>query len=457
MMHTLLLGAVTFACLHNVWALVNVLWSLRFLNCARITYDNHPVTRFILLLPMYQEAAIAKFTLSYFCSLDYPLGLVRIVVITTARERVEMGMPTTEECVKEWLAQTIPTSHSVLHVHTDGNDRCKADQLNAALRSLQSQRQGRLTPHTFIGVYDADSRPDVRVLRDVDRQIKQNDRIRAFQQGAVYFANWARLPSDLKGAYLRTRPFYNLRFWLYRELPGLARSVVASRIGNGLARALISSPNHFLGHGEFVRVDLLEALGGFPAPSGDTSLGTIISMFGIPIGPLVTYDVAETPSSIISLYHQGITWYSGCSLYVQDLQRAWHLGAKASLAQLAMCMRRWLENMIWCMGPLLLSIVLLLAATLHVWVACVVGSAACGLHAVTLLVAGYGYERFRMQIRTSPELPTVMRATTVISLLTLYPLMLLMCCLSPISYYCLRVRCAVTGKAVPRFKTSREH
>ena len=456
MLQTCLLSLVILACLHNVWALVAVLWSFRHIHRTRIGSEGSPSTHVVLLLPMYQEAAIAQTTLSYFSSLEYPRDLMRIVAITTAREKEGPGVQTTAECVKEWLERATSEGDLVLHVHTDGADGCKADQLNAALQILRSDSRLAPNPSAFIGVYDADSRPDRRVLQDVDWHSRQNPSIRAFQQGAVYFANWARLPPGLRGAYLKTRPFYNLRFWMYRELPGCARSVFASRLSSGLARAIIASPNHFLGHGEFVRVDLLESLNGFPPPSADTSLGTIISFSGWPIGSLATYDVGESPASVVSLYRQGITWYSGCCLYLHDLKRAWHLGAKASLAQLTMCIRRWLENMIWCVGPLLLTVAMAVAATLGMWIACIIGGLACVLHAGTLLVVGCGYERLRKQIRTSSELPKVMTVSTIVSLFSLYPLMLLVCCLSPLTYYCLRVRRALTGAAVPRPKTPRD-
>src|SRR5262249_35924747 len=121
-----------------------------------------------------------------------------------------------------------------------------------------------------------------------------------------------------------------------------------------LLRTILSSPNHFLGHGEFIRVRTLRSVGGFPPPSADTSLGTLLSFLGNSVVPLNTFDVGETPASVGMLIRQGATWYAGCALYLRDLRLALAKSARLEPRHLLMVFKRWLENMIWCIGPPLL-------------------------------------------------------------------------------------------------------
>ena len=100
----LLISTSIFALLHNIWALLNVLWSVRFIR-QRIdtTYDQAPSTRFLILLPMFEEAAVAKATIDHFRSLSYPTDLLTLAIITTARERAVDHMPSTADCVRTRL------------------------------------------------------------------------------------------------------------------------------------------------------------------------------------------------------------------------------------------------------------------------------------------------------------------------------------------------------------------
>lgn len=443
------------AILHNCWALLNVAWSIRWLrSCAQRHYPLMATTKVVVCLPMFREATLASDTMSYFSRLDYPQDRFIVVAVTTSREDSDAS-ETTAEVVQKWIRSRVDYGPQIVHLHLRGTESCKADQLNSALETLGVELSGWLTDDTFIAVYDADSRPDLGVLRELDAEVAENPDAKMFQQGALYFANYRQLPSGICGYYLRSRPFYNLRFCLYRELPGFARSVAVSKAMSGLLRALLSSPNHLIGHGEFVRYDAIMQCGGFPAPSGDTSIGTVLSYCGLAVHPLKTLDTCETPASIRMLFLQGITWYSGCSLYLRDMLLAWNLGAPLSLMQSIMCIRRWLENMIWCVGPLLLLAALSLAALeQRQWLAAAC-AASCGLHFTTVLTVGYFYDLHRKTVKGPQDLPQVMKPETVLMLLTAYPIMLLGTCLSPITYYFLWLRALMCGHPIPRPKTER--
>jgi hypothetical protein len=270
----------------------------------------------------------------------------------------------------------------------------------------------------------------------------------------MYVSGFDRLPRGLRGAYLRSRPLYNLRFCLYREVPGFYRSIAANRSGSLLLRTVFSSPNHFLGHGEFIRLRTLSSVGGFPPPSADTSLGTLLSFLGNAVVPLSTFDVGESPASIGTLIRQGATWYAGCALYLRDLRLAFARGACLAPRHLVMVFKRWLENMIWCIGPILL----LFAGTWAICrgqyvllLACVGG---VSLHALSVVQVLRAYLALAPDLRLAAALPRPNLRQCTAALLV-YPVMLLGTCLGPLLYYAYRLRGMLTGQATPRSKTAR--
>jgi|GEM_PF-4449876 len=455
LLNAVAVAVAVFSMLHNLWALGNVVWAVRWVERSReVELPALPLTSVILLLPMYEEQSVAEAAIEYFLRLDYPTNLYHIVVVTTSRESAETGLAATADVVDEYLRKH-PTARSrITHCRANGTDRCKADQLNQAIAQLDQQKPGWWAPEIVLGVFDADSRPELQVLRDLDRAARREPGAQAFQQPAVYFAGFDDLPRGVRGAYIRSRPLYNLRFCLYRELPGFLRSVSASRSCSSLVHTLLASPNHFLGHGEFVRLQMLRSVGGFPPPSADTSLGTVLSYLGYAIVPLSTFDVGQTPASISGLIQQGANWYAGCILYFRNLRLALKLGASLSLVHLLMAIKRWQENMIWCAGPILfaLSVVwgLVRGEGTVLWPA-IWGS---GLHLLTILIVFRAYLRWSPRFEPLTPLPRP-SAPECGGMVLMYPVMLTGTCLGPLLYYSWVFRKAVTGRPLPRPKTQR--
>lgn len=441
-----------FCITHNLWAIGCIRWSLCWLRRKRQNRSKEkPSKSIVILLPMFQEQSHVSAALRYFSTLDYPSNLYRLVVVTTDREE-RMSGDTTAEIVRKLLKKD--DFSNILHFNADGNDRCKADQLNQAVEWLNLSGAAWWTPETIVGVYDADSRPEHGSLLDVAHTAMINRDAKLFQQPAMYLSNYDSLPRFLLGAYLRSRPLYNFRFCLYRELPAFYRSVSRERRSNNIVRALMRSPNHLLGHGEFVRLDALMSVRGFPPPSGDTSLGTILSYKGEAVFPLSTFDIGESPASIRMLILQGATWYAGCSLYIRDLQMALNSYTRISPVHALMSFKRWLENMIWCIGPMLW----VLATTYALFsdqdrllASCLVGFC---LHAASLALTIRGFLEFSPSIHIK-ELNDVLDVKDFVGPIFIYPVMLLGTCLGPIFHYCLKIWSFLFRRPLPRWKTNR--
>jgi len=440
-----------FAVVHNLWVIGNLWFARRWIWRQRSReHGEQPQTSVTIMLPMFDETAIAVRTINYFTKLDYPPTLIRLVVITTLRECSE-GQ-TTSDLVSEHLESSCFCN--VFHIVADGTDTFKADQLNQAIGWLDKESPDWWTESSVIGVYDADSRPEINSLRNLDSAVRDHPQHHAFQQPAVYIAGFDELPGGLIGAYLRSRPLYNLRFCLYREIPGFLRSTGLATTRSWLWKTLVSSPNHFLGHGEFIRLSTLRSVGGFPRPSADTSLGTVLSFLGYAIVPLSTFDLGETPANVRMLLLQSANWYAGCALYGRDCKLARDLSSGFATRHIVMMTKRFVENMIWAIGPLLLIFAFLFAfvtSQSDIGALCFI---AFMLHGISVGMIAQEIERlcqsnkFACAVHSplSQQFPVV---------LGMYPAMLVLNCFGPILYYGWLVRSWFTKREVPRSKTTR--
>jgi hypothetical protein len=154
------------------------------------------------------------------------------------------------------------------------------------------------------------------------------------------------------------------------------------------------------------------------------------------------------------LIRQGATWYAGCALYLRDLRLALARGARLVPRYLLMVFKRWLENMIWCVGPILL----LLAGT---WAVCrsqytlvLVRAGGVALHALSVVQVLRAYLVLAPDLRVASALPRPSLGQCVAGLIA-YPVMLLGTCLGPLLHYTHRLGGVLTGRAVPRSKTAR--
>lgn len=455
LMTIMLYVIVAFGVAHNIWAWANVIWSMRWLKVERLrVFTSEGASQeIVLMIPMFREKSVAAETLSHFSNFDYPSNRLHIIIVTTNREKV-CDAETTGELVERLIDAIGPGN--VLHFSADGHDRCKADQLNQALAWLDSKGPSWWRDDSIVGVYDADSRPERDTLAEVAHKASMNPDVVAFQQGALYLSGFDKIRGKSSALLLRSRYLYNIRFFLYRELPGYYRSVLALRSESPVFRFLARSPNHFLGHGEFVRLKTLRSIGGFPAPSADTSLGTVLSFKGSAIMPLSRFDVGESPGSMRMLIFQGSTWYSGCALYLRDMRSAREGVPSHRVRDVYLSAKRWLENMIWAVGPILWSF----AAAVSIYKSDLVLVAMCVSVFVLHGLSIYSIIKMFLVTESAKKIVKDLRSIANIEYffqLICYPLMLGISCLGPILYYALKTRRLFLGGEVPRWKTTRLH
>lgn len=305
---------------------------------------------FLHLVPAYQEPEIGG-TLRALLASRYPQGKLHVVVVTKEEEEQAphpaMGI-STGEIVRRFWAELPPYQQKILwQIATPGIGR-KAHQLNWALRPefLEEVLGETFDPaRCFVGVSDADSLPDPNVYRWIAQEELAGRGALAYQGVTLSLANFDRL--DLRG---RICAIQQSSIFVRVSIARLINEVKRVKILDHLCRRLTWATRvihpalefffrraHIcLGHNQFVRLDILQKLGGFPTDGAteDSTIGYDLGMRGILIQvmPLIEVnDLPETPEKII---RQSARWYKGVLDDARHLWRAWRAQPTAfNLAQ----------------------------------------------------------------------------------------------------------------------------
>lgn len=200
----------------------------------------------------------------------------------------------------------------VYHVINTAADFSKACQLRAGLEYVKSKLIGAVPlSSVFVGVYDADSDIDGRATFIVQNGCLAPDGDMVYQQVPLYPINHN--ASSVLSTVAQSRALYSIGYCLAHELPVYWDTVQRAKEKRQFRRGA-----HLIGHGYFIRIDVLEALGGFKNPSCDSSLGFAIAYAQVPITPIPIPDVADTPLTLKGIFFQGVVWFNGMLLYRRE-------------------------------------------------------------------------------------------------------------------------------------------
>jgi cellulose synthase/poly-beta-1,6-N-acetylglucosamine synthase-like glycosyltransferase len=306
---------------------------------------------FLHLVPAYQEPDIAV-TVGALTASRYPHGRLHVVVITQEEEeraphpamRVSTG-----ELVRR-LRETLPPYQQkrLSHVVMSGPGR-KAHQLNWALRPevLREILTEETDPRrVFVGVSDADSIPDPDTYRWMAQRELGGQGSLAYQGIPLSLANYDRLPIRGKICAIQQSSIF-IRVSIARLLNEVKRVRLLARLtarGPRLAWLVRPAFELFfrrsqicLGHNQFVRLDLMQAVGGFPTSGAteDSTLGYELGRRGVLIQALPMVEVTDLPETSEGVIQQNARWYRGVLDDIPFLWRVWRTEPTAfNLAQL---------------------------------------------------------------------------------------------------------------------------
>jgi hypothetical protein len=307
---------------------------------------------FLHLVPAYQEPDIAG-TIRALLASRYPHGKLHVVIITKAEEDLDahplMEAPTSE--LVRRLRQELPPYQQKMLSHLVMPDAGrKAQQLNWALAPghLRALLGEDYDPRAvYVGVSDADSIPDRNVFRWIAADVLGGAGELAYQGVTLSLANFDRLSVKARVCAVQQSSIF-VRVSIARLINEARRvrwfaglTARAPRLAAALRPAfelLFRRSQICLGHNQFVRLDLLQALGGFPTSGAteDSTLGYAIAARGVLMAPMPLLELNDLPETSEKMVRQNARWYKGVLDDVAYLWRAWRERPTAfNLAQLS--------------------------------------------------------------------------------------------------------------------------
>ena len=298
---------------------------------------------FLHLVPAYHEPDIAV-TVGALTASRYPHGRLHVVVVTKEEEEraphPAMGV-STGELVRR-LRETLPPYQQkrLSHVVMPGPGR-KAHQLNWALRPevLREILTEETDPRrVFVGVSDADSIPDPDTYRWIAQRELGGQGSLAYQGIPLSLANYDRLPIRGKICAIQQSSIF-IRVSIARLLNEVKRVRLLARLTARAPRlAWLVRPAFelffrrsqiCLGHNQFVRLDLMQAVGGFPTSGAteDSTLGYELGRRGVLIQALPMVEVTDLPETSEGVIRQNARWYLGVLDDIPFLWRVWRTRA----------------------------------------------------------------------------------------------------------------------------------
>jgi cellulose synthase/poly-beta-1,6-N-acetylglucosamine synthase-like glycosyltransferase len=322
---------------------------------------------FVHLVPAFQEPDVGT-TVRALLASRYPDGKLHVVVVTKAEEDLHPHPAmevSTSELVRRLRQELPPYQQKMLSQLVMPGPGRKAQQLNWALRPghLRALLGDDHDPRAvYVGVSDADSLPDRNVYRWIAADVLaarggrpapdgvspggRSEAPRAYQGVTLSLANFERLGVKGRVCAVQQSSIF-VRVSIARLINEARRVRWFARLRERAPRlaAAIRPAFEFmfrrsqicLGHNQFVRLDLLQAIGGFPTAGAteDSTLGYAIAARGVLMAPLPLLELNDLPETTEKMVRQNARWYKGVLDDVAFLRATWRAHPSAfNLAQL---------------------------------------------------------------------------------------------------------------------------
>lgn len=293
---------------------VSLFFVLRWLGKSNsLMVKNHDYD-FVVVIPVLHEQKIIEKTVRHFLRFFYPINKITILLVTTEKEFIGLNYDKEntvnvinnfkEDINKLYEREVIKVIH---FPRTDGK---MVDQLNFAflhiLKNFDKDRK-----KLFISIYNADSRPSLDIFGVIASKAFLDKNKKVFQQSSIYYDNFHEIGENkncLETMYLWTNGTLHSRWTLVHEIPRLFRQ---SYFLNKFKKRIFLS--HCVGHGLFLRGDLLEKIKEMPTGTvtEDLFFGYVLSLLGESINPVPVMEMAEMPNSFSGAMKQKYVWFFG--------------------------------------------------------------------------------------------------------------------------------------------------
>ncbi len=268
------------------------------------------IKRILLLIPVLREQNIISSALDQFKKITRSAFKVSIVLAGTKRERTEANQyrNLTKEAFDIWIKANPNIDHDIDYHFYEANDLeygDRASQLNYAVKNFLSEEH---SPYDVIGVYDADSKPDLDTLIEV--KVLFEEGAECCQQAANFCVASERMAVQKNSSIMVANAIYQSTWTVIRELP---RWISYSMWTLKKPTKSYNKCVYLIGHGEFFTKKLYEQ---FEFPENEVTdgiqLGYRIAFCNIPIVPLKSFCHDDVPNNLRTMILQHKRWYGGC-------------------------------------------------------------------------------------------------------------------------------------------------
>ncbi len=310
----------------GAWQLARTLGWLRCVDHDPL--DGLHLPEVHVIVPVLREQQHVGAALAWWRQILPAFPGMSLTIVSTVREEHERDL-LAGEVAAQILART-PLTRDVVDQLLTGDDHArirhvtypgigrKAAQINYVARSLPTGG--------YVAVYDVDSRPDVETLTAVYALItSQSDVLPPVVQQHALHTVPQRRRRPAQQTFVRGSATLQTVWTLRREIPYARRyQHSAHRPGpTARVRAGLSQP---VGHGLFLRYDVVAELGGLPEITvlDDVPTGVPLTLRGIPTVSVPRVAVVPAPESIAEIVAQGRRWFCSYLDYPRILRTAAH-------------------------------------------------------------------------------------------------------------------------------------
>jgi cellulose synthase/poly-beta-1,6-N-acetylglucosamine synthase-like glycosyltransferase len=299
-----------------LYAIINMARTLKWTSASSCAFSRKTARQqsqefyFYLIVPALREQSVIGRTLQQLCNLNFPSFKYEIIVALDAKEKSGMEKAGTEGVVRQFVAERGSGGPPIVIVEFSGDGQGRALQLNEALRTIVTDQasRGLIKRKCFVGIFDADSFPDSEILNYISWRLTVCPDISAFQQALDYRLNLDVIMRARVSKILLGNAYYQSAWNGILEIPLFLRT----NLQISHSKEPTFSP-YCMGHGEFIRLDVLTDIGGFSETgcADGIQLGFALTNKNIEIEPVPLLDNCESPIDVRTLIHQHSHWFAG--------------------------------------------------------------------------------------------------------------------------------------------------
>ena len=363
-MHYYIVACISFGFIYGFFSwLFRIYKSYVWIKKERVAFNQEknsaPMLKMHILIPVFLEADIIEKTISYFDTIFLKeKENCHLVIITTEKEFIlKKNEITTIDVVKEVLAK----KEHITHIHYPHMEGKMAHQLNYAINLLTKDET--LKVDDFVVVYNADSRPEVETIDWINFKSREKE-ISVFQQYGCYSGNIHDLQNSKSAPILLASSLWQTRWSIGFEI---FNSLKQFDYQNRKEKLWLNYPlNYCIGHGLFIKKNVLEKMGGFSEDSHneDAILGLQLCHSQELIMPIPYFDISESPDTVKMLYTQKSNWYFGplqAYSYMLTLLRKAKYDMRGKTRLFLLSTKLFTHAIYWIVGPSLIILSLIIS------------------------------------------------------------------------------------------------